>query len=74
MKFIALMLEVISGSIEDRFKRDLRDMRGTKYLIPKDVYYTMLKDVKVASQNQNTKNRPFLNAVIKLVLQLVLIF
>ena len=49
----------MSGSIEDRFKRDLfeRYERNRKYLIPKDVYYTMLEDVKVASQNKNTKCR-----------------
>ena len=59
MKFIALILEVMSDSIEDRFKRNLfeRYERNKKYLIPKNVYYTMLEDVKVASQNKNTKCR-----------------
>ena len=56
MKFIALILEVMSDSIEDRFKRDLvaRYERNKKDLIPKDVYYTMLEDVTVACQNKNT--------------------
>ena len=39
----------MSDSIEDRFKRDLfeRYERNKKYLIPKDVYYTMLENTSI---------------------------
>ena len=49
----------MSLSLDDRFKRDLyeRYKSKKKHLIPKDVSYIMLENVKVASQNKSTKSR-----------------
>ena len=43
--------------IEERFWRDLYERYESKKkcLIPKDVHYIMLENVKVASQNKSTK-------------------
>ena len=51
-KLVAMFL-----SIEDRFKRDFykRYESKKKCLIPKDVFDTMLENVKVSTQNKSTK-------------------
>ena len=52
-------MEAMSSSLEDRLKRDLyeRYKSKKKNLIPKDVSYIMLENVKLASQNKSTKSR-----------------
>ena len=49
----------MTDSVEMRFRNDLLEKyeKCPKYLIPKDVYYNIIEEIKAASESSKTKSR-----------------